>query len=121
MIVKIKALFIISFTCLVISEGTQSSLSSRFLKLVHALKIGIPPQSSPSQDIAIEESRKKANSAVLKAWSSLGESGSKLKVYTPTQLVMKGIFAGSFIGIGGTLAASVGFDFGPSPWSAGNN
>ena len=57
--------------------------------------------------------------SVDSTWEQLEEVGNVLTTYTVTSLFFRALFAGLFIGLGGTLTASCGFDAGPMPWMPG--
>eukprot|EP01041_Mallomonas_annulata_P011045 gene11045-23089_t len=52
-------------------------------------------------------------------WVKIKDMGVQLAKLTSFELIRKGLYAGVFIGFGGILAASVGFDMGGSPWIPG--
>lgn len=53
------------------------------------------------------------------AWRELGESGNVLSGMTKWSVFLRAIAAGIFVGFGGLLSASVGFDMGGYPWEEG--
>ena len=53
------------------------------------------------------------------AWRELGEFGDVLSNMTKWSVFLRAIAAGIFVGFGGILSASVGFDMGGYPWEKG--
>ena len=52
-------------------------------------------------------------------WKELEDSGYALTDLTSTSLFMRSLAAGIFVGFGGILTASVGYDMGAMPWETG--
>jgi len=53
-------------------------------------------------------------------WTEIEEIGSTISRYTRTSLFLRALLAGIFVGFGGILTASVGFDMNGFPWLPGN-
>lgn len=53
-------------------------------------------------------------------WDDLEEAGDVMTKWCDQSLVARGIAAGCFVGLGGILTCSVGFDMGNLPWLPGN-
>jgi formate transporter len=58
--------------------------------------------------------------SVDQTWAQLEDFGELLTRYTKRSLFFRALFAGLFVGFGGILTASVGFDMGGLPWSTGS-
>ena len=58
--------------------------------------------------------------SVDQTWAQLEEFGELLTRYSKRSLFFRALFAGLFVGFGGILTASVGFDMGGAPWLPGN-
>ena len=58
--------------------------------------------------------------SVDETWTQLEDFGELLTRYSKKSLFFRALFAGLFVGFGGILTASVGFDMGGVPWLAGN-
>ena len=53
-------------------------------------------------------------------WRQLEETGSNIVLLSNKSLFFRALAAGIFVGFGGILTTSVGFDMGSPPWIAGN-
>jgi formate transporter len=58
--------------------------------------------------------------SVDQTWEQLEAFGETLSRYTKQSLFFRSLFAGFFVGFGGILASSVGFDMNGLPWLPGN-
>jgi formate transporter len=58
--------------------------------------------------------------SVDQTWEQLESFGEVLSQYTKRSLFFRSLFAGLFVGFGGILTSSVGFDMNVQPWSPGN-
>jgi len=78
---------------------------------------------SPSSDNPSPETPFVPVNAILspeQTWAELEEVGTMLTEMSKTSLFTRALAAGVFVGLGGVLCASVGFDMGVKPWERGN-
>lgn len=57
---------------------------------------------------------------VTETWADYEETGHALTKLNTKSLLSRALASGTFVGIGGVLTASVGFDMGQAPWLPGN-
>lgn len=58
--------------------------------------------------------------SVREVWKTLEDAGEQLTQASKLSLFFRAVTAGIFIGFGGILTLSVGFDMGSPPWESGN-
>jgi len=83
---------------------------------VEVLPSNLNKQNFTLDSSSITQERNKENVIT----SQLIDTGVMLSKFSLSEMFYKSLYSGSFIGFGGILTASVGFDVGPSPWLPGN-